>query len=244
LGGNSLAETVVAGRGIGAQIAAFAKGAGLNAEVTLAEETAAIVQHKMSKMMNNAGGENVYDLRDEIARTLTKNVHVFRTGEGLDQAVKDLQAIVKRTQNVFVRTTAPGMNPELSQALRIEGMAKQALVIAQGAALRTESRGAHSREDYPARDDANWLKRTLARWPQGADAPEFTYEPVGLIDLPPGDRGYGGGQQIPMNVSVEEYNTQVDRLQQEHGKHATAEPIGTGLPKEAWKAELEKKEGK
>ncbi len=244
LGGNSLAETVVAGRVVGARIAEFAKKTDLVAEVTLAEEFAERENAKIRRMMNNPDGENVFTLRDDIARILVKHVHIFRTGEGLEAAVNELKDVVKRTRNVAVHTRAPGMNPELSQALRIEGMAKQAYLIAKGAALRTESRGAHSREDYPARDDKNWLNRTLARWPDGADEPDFTYEPVGLLDLPPGDRGYGGGQMINMDLSIEEYNAQVDAEQKAHGKLATAEPIGIKLPKEAWRAELGDKEAK
>lgn len=244
LGGNSLAETVVAGRVVGERIAEFAKNTELVAEITLAEEFAAKEEAKIKKMMNNPDGENVYKLRDEIARSLVKNVHIFRTGEGLDEAVRDLADIVKRTENVAVHTKAPGMNPELSQALRIEGMAKQAYIIARGAAQRTESRGAHTREDYPARDDENWLNRTLARWPEGADEPDFKYEPVGVLDLPPGDRGYGGGQQIHMSQTIDEYNNKVDAEQKEHGKLETVEPIGQRLPKEAWRAEMGDKEAK
>ncbi|NQU26685.1 MAG: fumarate reductase flavoprotein subunit [Candidatus Marinimicrobia bacterium] len=242
LGGNSLAETVVAGMVVGKQVAAFANKAELNVEVTLAEEAADLERKKMDRLMNGDGQENVYALRDEIGRILTKYVHIFRTGEGLQTAVNELKIIVDRTKNVKVRTSAPGMNPELSIALRIEGMAKQAYVIAKGALDRTESRGAHSREDYPARDDKNWLNRTLVRWAEGEPDPVFDYEPVGLLDLPPGDRGYGGGHMIDMDISVDEYNKQVDPGQTTNGRLQPAEPTGTKLPKEAWRAKLEGKE--
>ena len=242
LGGNSLAETVVAGMVVGKQVAAYAKKAELNVEVTLAEEAAALERKKMDRLMNGEGEENVYQLRDEIGRILTKYVHIFRTGEGLQTAVNELKVIVDRTKNVKVRTSAPGMNPELSIALRIEGMAKQAYVIAKGALDRTESRGAHSREDYPARDDKNWLNRTLVRWVEGEADPVFDYEPVGLLDLPPGDRGYGGGQMIDMDITVDEYNKQVDPGQITNGRLQPAEPTGKKLPKEAWRAELKGKE--
>ena len=149
-----------------------------------------------------------------------------------------------RVKNVKVKSNPPGMNPELSQALRIEGMAKQAYIIAKGALLRTESRGAHTREDYPARDDKNWLNRTLATWKTGADEPEFSYEPVGQLDLPPGDRGYGGGQMIDMDLSLEAYNAKVDAEQKALGKHETSEPIGVKLPKEAWREESPYKDAK
>ncbi|MBC8216655.1 MAG: fumarate reductase flavoprotein subunit [Candidatus Marinimicrobia bacterium] len=235
LGGNSLAETVVAGMVVGEKIADYASKTKLLADVSLAENTVQIEKDKIANMLNNTNGENVYKLRDEISDLLIKNVHIFRTGEGLEKAVDGLRGIVKRTENVQVKTDAPGMNPELSQAIRIEGMAKQALLIAEGALRRTESRGAHTREDYPARDDANWLNRTLARWPESQENPVFTYEPVGVLDLPPGNRGYGGGQQIDMKESVEEYNTNVDSGQRAEGRIDPSEETGKRLPKEAWK---------
>ncbi len=238
LGGNSLAETIVAGMVVGEKIADFASKESLVADIALAEKTAQIEIDKIAKMLNNSGGENVYQLRDEIADLLKTHVHIFRTGEGLEKAVNGLKGLVKRTENVHVTSKAPGMNPELSQAIRIEGMAKQALLVAEGAFRRTESRGAHSREDYPARDDANWLNRTLARWPNENGDPVFTYEPVGVLDLPPGDRGYGGGQQIDMKETIEEYNNSIDTKQKAEGRIDPDEETGKRLPKEAWKEVL------
>ncbi len=167
------------------------KKASLKADKSLAEQFAKKEQDKIGYLLNNSEGENVYKLRDEISNILIKDVHIFRTGEGLTRASDGLLDIVKRTKNIKVQSHAPGMNPELSTALRIEGMAKQAYLIAKGGLDRTESRGAHSREDYPKRDDAKWLNRTLARWPDPDGEPVFTYEPVGILDLPPGYRGYG-----------------------------------------------------
>jgi len=238
LGGNSLAETVVAGMVVGEKIADYAQNATLTADITLAEQTAKLEIDKISKMLNMSNGENVYELRDEISKLLITHVHIFRTGEGLEKAVKGLKDIVKRVENVEVKSNAPGMNPELSQAIRIEGMAKQALLIAEGALRRTESRGAHSREDYPARDDENWLNRTLARWPDAQGSPVFSYEPVGVLDLPPGDRGYGGGKQIKMTETTEEYNNNVDSGQKTEGRIDPSESTGKRLPKEAWKEVL------
>lgn len=243
LGGNSLAETVVAGMIVGKQIAEYAKKSTFVVDVSLAESLAKKETEKIGHLMTNGGRENVYKLRDEIAVVLSNDVGIFRTGERLERAVEKLKDIVKRTQNVKVRTKAPGMNPELSTALRIEGMAKQALVIAIGALKRTESRGAHYREDYPTRNDTNWLNRTLVRWPEDADEPVFNYEPVGILDLPPGERGYGGGELIPMKMSVGNYNKKVYEEQKMNGSLETSEPTGSRLPKEAWRKELEKSTG-
>ena len=244
LGGNSLAETVVAGMVVGEKIADHAKATSLNANVTLAEQFGKDQSDKIKHLQTNSGDENVYTIRDEVADLLKDHVHIFRTGEGLEKAVNGLKDILGRIDKVRVRTAAPGMNPELSQALRIEGMAKQAYIIAKGALLRTESRGAHTREDYPARDDKNWLNRTLASWPQGAEEPDFNYEPVGPLDLPPGDRGYGGGQMVQMDMTIDQYNAGVDEKQQALGKHGTSEPTGKRLPKEAWREESPYKDAK
>ncbi len=238
LGGNSLAETVVAGMVVGKEVAEYTKKALLKADKTLAEQFAKKEQDKTAHLMNNPEGENVYKLRDEISNILIKDVHIFRTGEGLTRAAEGLLDIVKRTKNIKVQSHALGMNPELSAALRIEGMAKQAYLIAKGGLDRTESRGAHSREDYPKRDDAKWLNRTLARWPDPDGEPVFTYEPVGLLDLPPGYRGYGDDLRVDMNISTEEYNKKIPVEQKQHGRIETSEPIGTKLPKEMWKSEV------
>jgi len=244
LGGNSLAETVVAGMVVGKHVANYARTVPLVVDISLAEDFAKKERDKITYLLNNEGCENVYTLRDEIADALSNKVGIFRTGEELESAVTTLKDITNRTSQVKVRTQSPGLNPELSQAIRIEGMAKQALVIAMGALARTESRGAHTRLDYPDRDDAIWLNRTLARWPDGAIEPVLSYEPVGILDFPPGERGYGGGKQIPMKTTVEEYNAQVSEKQKESGMLETAESIGTRLPKEAWREESPGKEVK
>ena len=103
-----------------------------------------------------------------------------------------------------------------------------------GAQGRTESRGAHFRTDYPLRDDARWLNRTLVRWPQGADEPEFSYEPVGLIDLPPGHRGYGSDERIEMQRSIDDYNSDVAALQEQQGRLSTAESLGQRIRWGEW----------
>ena len=113
-------------------------------------------------------------------------------------------------------------------------MLRLALVTTEGALARTESRGAHYRTDYPLRNDAEWLNRTLVRWPADAPAPNYSYEPVGLIDLPPGHRGYGSDERIELDVSIDEYNADVDEKQREHGKLDTIEPIGTRIQWGAW----------
>ena len=126
------------------------------------------------------------------------------------------------------------MKLELSFALRLKGMLRLALVTASGALARTESRGAHFRMDYPLRNDAEWLNRTLVRWPDDSAEPTFSYEPVGLIDMPPGHRGYGSDERIEMEQSVEDYNTGLQECQADHGRLRTTEPAGSRIRWGEW----------
>jgi fumarate reductase flavoprotein subunit len=169
-----------------------------------------------------------------MATTMMDKVGIFRTGEELQQGVDELHTLLGECDRAVLRSRAPGMNPELTFALRLKNMLRLALVTTEGALARTESRGAHYRTDYPLRNDAEWLNRTLVRWPVDAPEPNFSYEPVGLIDLPPGHRGYGSDERIELTVSVEEYNADVDEKQHEHGKLDTIDPIGTRIQWGAW----------
>ena len=119
---------------------------------------------------------------------MTRHVGIFRNKEGLTKAVDDLAVLHEQSEKTALKTSGPRTSPELTAALRLPGMIRLAMCIACGALGRTESRGSHFREDFPERDDVNWLKRTLATWEQGRNSPTLAYEPVTISELPPGDR--------------------------------------------------------
>jgi len=193
LGGNSLAETIVAGMVVGEKVAAYAQNQALNFPFDQVAEAAQAQERRIEDLRaRGSGTENVYKLRQHMEETLSDKVGIFRTGEALEEAVASLQDLYRRSLDIRLLSSGLGPNPELFAALRFPGMMRVALCIAYGALKRTESRGSHYREDFPRRDDDNWLKRTIAYWPEGADLPRLEYEPVKIIDLPPGDRGYGG----------------------------------------------------
>ncbi len=193
LGGNSLAETIVAGKIVGSKISDFLEG--YQAEFKTAEIEAAVKRQKerIDRITNGKGGrENVYELRNAMQDELMDRVGIFRNGPDLETAVEKLQEIAARAEKIGLRSNGIGANPELSLTLRFRGMARLALCIAYGALTRTESRGAHAREDFPERNDRDWLKRTLAVWKEGDDLPTLSYEPnSGVWEIPPGERGYG-----------------------------------------------------
>ena len=192
LGGNSLAETIVAGMVVGGKVSDFASAQALSFPFALiADAMAAQAQRLKDLRSHSSGTEDVFALRHRMEETLLNHVGIFRTGPALEEAVATLWDLYQRAAHLRLRSSGLGPNPELCAALRLPGMLRLALCIALGALKRTESRGSHYREDYPKRDDENWLTRTLAYWPPGARMPELKYEPVNITTLPPGSRGYG-----------------------------------------------------
>jgi len=199
LGGNSVAETVVAGMIVGEFIADFCDREDLNIPLGLVRDTVAREQAKLDALLTGNGKQSASVLKAEMQTLMTDKVGIFRTGEKLTQAVETLQQLLARSRNIGVPYKASGANPELVTAYRTQKMLKLALTIAYGALTRTESRGAHFRNDYPRRNDAQWLKRTLATWKDETDTlPTLAYEPLDVkrMELPPGWRGYGAKDYV------------------------------------------------
>ncbi len=199
LGGNSLAETIVAGRIVGEKIAEFLQGYEVDFKTSVIQTEVKKQQERINNLVNGKNGkENVYEIKAAMGDELMDRVAVFRTGEELQKAVDNLMVIYERSKKIGLASKPIGANPELSMALRMPGMVRLALCTAYGALMRTESRGAHAREDYPERNDRDWLKRTLAYWKSESDTlPTLEYEkPSKVWELPPGERGYGSSKII------------------------------------------------
>ena len=201
LGGNSVAETVVAGMIVGEFIADFCDRPDNDLDVPLGVvyDFVGREQAKLDALLKGTGKEEATKLMVSMQKIMTAKVGIFRTGEDLTQAVEGLQQLLERSRDLGVRHRARGANPELVAAYRVQKMLKLSLAIALGALQRTESRGAHYREDYPQRNDAAWLKRTLAIWKNESDTlPTLSYEPLDVMkmELPPGWRGYGAKDYI------------------------------------------------
>ena len=132
--------------------------------------------------------ESAYALRKELQRAMDKNVGVFRTAEGLGAALSKIQEIKQCLPSMRVTDKSRVYNTDLLSALEVENLTDLAEVITVGALARTESRGAHSRRDFPQRDDINWLKHTLAYYtPTG---PRLEYIPVKITLWRPVERKY------------------------------------------------------
>ncbi|MBT9749644.1 fumarate reductase flavoprotein subunit [Desulfovibrio desulfuricans] len=204
LGGNSLAETIVSGRIVGAKLVEFLKGYETVFSTQAMTDAATKVKGRIAALLRGTG-DDCYTLRNAMQDIMMEHVGIFRNGKDLEAGVAKLQELLERTKNMRLASgNIPGPNAELSMALRVPGMLKLALCTAYGALMRTESRGAHAREDYPERNDKEWLNRTLAYWKEGDTLPTLKYEPATpFYILPPGDRGYGGGKIITADISPE-----------------------------------------
>jgi fumarate reductase flavoprotein subunit len=198
LGGNSLAETIVAGRIVGQKVSDFLEGYEADFRTEVIRDAVKKEQERIAAVISGRDGkENVYEVRAAMQDALMEGVGIFRNGEDLHKAVEKLQVVAERAEKVGLRSNGVGANPELALALRIKGMVRLALCVAYGAEQRTESRGCHAREDYKERNDRDWLKRTLATWKEGDVLPTLNYESNSKVwEIPPGERGYGSCQII------------------------------------------------
>ncbi|WP_028764496.1 fumarate reductase flavoprotein subunit [Shewanella colwelliana] len=194
LGGNSLAETVVGGMIIGKYVADFCEQNALEIDTALVDKFVTQVRSEIDDLVEGQGSESAFDIKLEMQRIMMDYVGIFRNGLELNKAVEALQALLLRSRNIGLTCKKRHANPELVEALRVKRMLKVALTVACGAEARTESRGAHAREDFPQRNDKDWLNRTLSSWPShDATLPALDYEQLDVMtmELPPGYRGYG-----------------------------------------------------
>ena len=205
LGGNSVAETVVAGMIVGEYIADFCD----SPESVIDIPTSTVYdfikreQAKLDHFYTNGGTEDAAQLRTRMQQIMQDKVGIFRNGPDMESAVSELEDLYKRSFNISCKP-ALGANPELVYAYRTQKMLRLALCVATGAAARKESRGAHFREDFSVRNDIDWLKRTLATWKPGDTLPTLSYEDLDIstMELPPGFRGYGVKNHIENPLSV------------------------------------------
>jgi succinate dehydrogenase / fumarate reductase flavoprotein subunit len=186
LGTNSTAECLVFGAVSGEEAAKYA----LSHE--LREFPREKVQEEEKKVFDDIlgrnGDERVPVIRDEMRRLMNQKVWIFRTGKDLEAALQQIRMLKQRFKDVTVEDKGKQFNTGLEGALQLDFTLDLAEVTIVSALARTESRGAHSRLDYPKRDDANWLKHTLARYT--ADGPKLEYAPVTITKWPPVARTY------------------------------------------------------
>jgi succinate dehydrogenase / fumarate reductase flavoprotein subunit len=180
LGSNSLIDLVVFGRAAaqrcgqlierGARSRPLAAGAG--------DEAVA----RLDKLRNAQGKTPTADIRLEMQRVMQAHAAVFRTGESLQEGIAKLEKVFASFEDVSVSDRSLIWNTDLVETLELDNLLLQAMGTIKSAANRTESRGAQAREDYPERDDDNWMKHTLC-WVDARGGVRFDYKPVTMTTL-------------------------------------------------------------
>ena len=194
LGGNSVSETVVSGMIVGNYFADFCAQNEITIDTKVVHNALKKQDDYLNELLAMEGDENIYDIKDEMRNIMQDNVGIFRNGKDLEYAVKRLSELLVKCKNITITNKHRLLNPQLEEAYKVPMMIKVALCVAKGARDRTESRGAHYREDYLKRDDANWLNRTISYWANESDVePTLQYEELDIMkmEMPPAFRGYG-----------------------------------------------------
>lgn len=180
LGGNSLLETIVFGRRTGLRAAESIRDCDLQpvSDRILHDE-----EHRLNTLLSNPGPERAWQIRDDLGRTMSLNLGIFRTKQSIQEALAAIQSLKIRGEQMCVQDKGQIFNTDLIQALELQCLLEIADTIIVSALGREESRGAHYRADFPTRNDAAWLRHSLSH--RQADGPHLSYAPVTITRFPP-----------------------------------------------------------
>ncbi len=187
LGGNSLLETIVFGRRSGAAAAQEVRSNGRGG--VFSPSAVRVAEKSIRELLYNFDGVRPAVLRTELADTMYEDAGIFRTAEKLEACKATVEDLRERyAAGVIVQDKSTTFNSDLVQAIELGSMLEMADCLVTGAVARTESRGAHSRLDYPERDDENWLRHTMTFYDEGRV--RLDYKPVTITEYQPAVRTY------------------------------------------------------
>jgi len=189
LGSNSLTELLVFGNRAGRSAATYASGASAPASAKI-EALAADEQRRLDRqfLKKDGGKEKIATIRQEMQKTMEEGAGIYRDEQNMQKTCNTLRTLRERFNNIIIEDRGSTFNTEVMNALELDYMLDVAETVANSALRRKESRGSHTRTDYPKRDDVNFLKHTLAfRTPDG---PRIDYSPVTITRWQPEERKY------------------------------------------------------
>jgi len=186
LGTNSLLDLVIFGKHAGLRAAEFAKEAAFQ---PLPADPTEFTSSQFERIRNADGKENAFDIATTMKKVMFDEMGIFRSGKGMENALKVMRELKERYKHVTVTDTGKIFNMELINIWELGNLLDLAELTTISAIARTESRGGHSREDYPDRDDKNWLKHSLV-WVDGNGKVDLKYKPVVITKYEPKERTY------------------------------------------------------
>jgi succinate dehydrogenase / fumarate reductase flavoprotein subunit len=186
LGTNSLLDIIVFGRRGGKKMAEYVKESEF---VPLPDDADEWTRKTIEGLLNSNGRERISKIRTELQDVMMDKLSVFRTEQGMRETIEKIKELKDRFREARIDDKSKKFNTELIEALELRNLLDTAEAIAYSALNRTESRGAHYREDYPKRDDKNWLKHTLI-YKNGDKEPVIKYKPVVITKIQPMERKY------------------------------------------------------
>ena len=193
LGSNSLVDLIVFGKAAAKRAAELVKKNSPHEEISKSEADKSL--DRFDKLRNRNGSNKTSELRLSMQKIMQSKCAVFRTEKTLKEAVDEIKKPYEGMQSIFVKDKSLIFNTDLMEALEFDNLIRQAMTTIKSAYFRKESRGAHAREDYPKRDDSNYMKHTLS-WQNGVEV-RIDYKPVNLSTLtndvqtfPPKERVY------------------------------------------------------
>jgi succinate dehydrogenase / fumarate reductase flavoprotein subunit len=191
LGANSLVSCIWGGFVSGPEAVSYAKNMKNGAVPSTVYDAEKKRQEEINgRLMSSDGAENPFKIWRELGDIMTKNVSVIRYNKNIRATDAKIVELLERYRHVNLSDKTMWANTTIAFARQLYNMLQLARVIAQGAAMRDESRGAHYKPDFPERDDKNWLKTTKASFAPDADEPKFEFETVDTSHIPPRPRRY------------------------------------------------------
>ena len=186
LGTNSLLDLVVFGKHAGLRAAEYARGTDFQ---TLPADPTEFASSQFERIRKADGTENAFDISTTMKKVMFDDMGIFRSGKGMENALKVVRQLKERYKHVTVTDTGKIFNMELINVWELGNLLDLAELTTVSAIARTESRGGHSREDYPDRDDKNWLKHSMA-WVSADGGITLKYKPVIITRYEPKVRTY------------------------------------------------------